>query len=316
MTHLASGAPFWPENPILTGQRLRYPFGVDLLTAVFVQLGASLPVLLVVMGLAGSALTALVLRRWGGALAVLGFVFSGGLAGFQVLWTGARRGLPVGRGVEEPLPRPVRAAAGLPPRAAGGSPPPVVVAPEAAARRDRPSALGGRPGLGRAASRPPAHVPLRFASRRGLGARCEARGGRVARAGVGLCPGGVVGLAGDRRLPGGVARGLEAGLGDRRAEPARLPARQLRPLPAPGARGPRGRGARAPARGAPGAGPEPRGLRGSLLRAPRAVGVGQHEGHALVLRGGARADRLARAGPCRAAVAGARSPWASSSRVR
>ena len=86
--HLAGGAPFWPENPILAGERLRYPFGVDLLTAIFVQLGVSLPVLLVVMGLLGAALTALALRRWGGALAVAGFVFAGGLAGFQLLWTG------------------------------------------------------------------------------------------------------------------------------------------------------------------------------------------------------------------------------------
>ncbi len=46
-------------------ERLRYPFGVDLLTAVFVQLGASLPVLLPVMGLAGAALAALALRRVG-----------------------------------------------------------------------------------------------------------------------------------------------------------------------------------------------------------------------------------------------------------
>jgi hypothetical protein len=61
---------------------------VDLLTAVFVQLGASLPVLLAAMGLCGAALAALALRRWGGALAVAGFVFSGGLAGFQLLWTG------------------------------------------------------------------------------------------------------------------------------------------------------------------------------------------------------------------------------------
>ena len=86
--HLAGGASFWPENPILAGERLRYPFGVDLLTAIFVQLGASLPVLLVAMGLLGAALAALALRRWGGALAVAGFVFAGGLAGFQLLWTG------------------------------------------------------------------------------------------------------------------------------------------------------------------------------------------------------------------------------------
>ena len=88
VSQLAGGAPFWPENPILTGERLRYPFGVDLLSAVFVQLGASLPAVLAVMGLAGAALAALALRRWGGPLAVAGFLFAGGLAGFQVLATG------------------------------------------------------------------------------------------------------------------------------------------------------------------------------------------------------------------------------------
>jgi len=88
VTHLAEGAPFWPENPILAGERLRYPLGVDLLTAVFVQLGAGLPALLPILGLAGAALAVLGLRRWGGALAVSGFLFSGGLSGLQVLWTG------------------------------------------------------------------------------------------------------------------------------------------------------------------------------------------------------------------------------------
>ncbi len=40
------------------------------------------------MGLVGAALTALALRRWGGAFAVAGLLFAGGLAGFQILWTG------------------------------------------------------------------------------------------------------------------------------------------------------------------------------------------------------------------------------------
>jgi hypothetical protein len=88
VSHLASGASFWPENPILAGERLRYPFGVDLLTAVFVQLGVGMPVVLVGVGLCGAVLAALALRRWGGALAVAGFLFSGGLVGFKVLLTG------------------------------------------------------------------------------------------------------------------------------------------------------------------------------------------------------------------------------------
>jgi hypothetical protein len=88
VNHLASGASFWPANPILSGERLKYPFGVDFLTAIFVQLGASVPAVLVVVGLCGALLAGLALRRWGGALAVAGFAFSGGLAGFKVLVTG------------------------------------------------------------------------------------------------------------------------------------------------------------------------------------------------------------------------------------
>jgi hypothetical protein len=85
---VANGAPFWPANPILTGERLRYPFGIDLLTSALLDLGIGMRALLPVMGLAGAAATAVALRRWGGALAVSGLLFAGGLAGFQVLWTG------------------------------------------------------------------------------------------------------------------------------------------------------------------------------------------------------------------------------------
>jgi len=85
---LARGAPFWPENPIASGERLRYPFGVDLLTSLLVVLGAGMRTLLPLLGLAGAAAAALALRAWGGPLAVAGFLFSGGLVGFQVLWSG------------------------------------------------------------------------------------------------------------------------------------------------------------------------------------------------------------------------------------
>jgi len=86
--HLAGGAPFWPESPIAVGERLRYPLGVDLLTALLVVVGVGARVVWPLLGLAGAAAAALALRRWGGALAVAGFLFSGGLAGFQLLGTG------------------------------------------------------------------------------------------------------------------------------------------------------------------------------------------------------------------------------------
>jgi hypothetical protein len=85
---LASGARFWPENPILTHARLRYPIGVDLLTAAVVSLGPGLPLVLKAIGLVGSLLAALALRRWGGAFAVAGFLFCGGLVGIPSLVSG------------------------------------------------------------------------------------------------------------------------------------------------------------------------------------------------------------------------------------
>ncbi len=91
--YLANGAAFWPENPIATGERLRYPFGVDLLTALFVQLGVSLPVLLVTMGVAASALAGAALHGWGRGLAVAAFLFSGGLAALRPLAGGLFAGL-------------------------------------------------------------------------------------------------------------------------------------------------------------------------------------------------------------------------------
>jgi hypothetical protein len=86
--HFAAGAPFWPDNPIAVGERLQYPLGVDFLTALLVVVGVGSRVVWPLLGLAGSAAAALALRRWGGALAVAGFLFSGGLAGLQLLWTG------------------------------------------------------------------------------------------------------------------------------------------------------------------------------------------------------------------------------------
>ena len=85
---MAGGASFWPQDPVFAGVRLRYPLGVDLLSAVLVQVGVALPAVLRLSGLAGAALTALALRRWGGAFAVAGFLCAGGLAGFLVFRTG------------------------------------------------------------------------------------------------------------------------------------------------------------------------------------------------------------------------------------
>jgi hypothetical protein len=91
--YFAHGAPFWPENPIFTGQRLRYPFGIDLFTALLASLRIPLPGLLEVMGLVASVLALVTLLRWGRGFAVGAFLFSGGLAGLGA-WPGPGAGGP------------------------------------------------------------------------------------------------------------------------------------------------------------------------------------------------------------------------------
>jgi hypothetical protein len=93
VSYLARAAPFWPDNPIAAGERLRYPFGVDLVTALFAQLGAGVPLLFRVMGVLGAALAAHALYLWGRGFAVAAFLFSGG-------WLGLR--LEAGAGLLEP----------------------------------------------------------------------------------------------------------------------------------------------------------------------------------------------------------------------
>jgi hypothetical protein len=82
---LARGAPFWPENPIFTGERLHYPIGVDLVTALLVQVGIPLRAALAVFGLLGCALLGLALHAWGRGFAVAAFLFSGGLVGVEAV---------------------------------------------------------------------------------------------------------------------------------------------------------------------------------------------------------------------------------------
>lgn len=83
--YFANGASFWPENPIFTGRRLQYPMGIDLFTALFVQLGVTQATALRLVGLAAAALLVPALRRWGGGFALAAFLFSGGL-GASVEW--------------------------------------------------------------------------------------------------------------------------------------------------------------------------------------------------------------------------------------
>ena len=91
LTHIqffANGVRLWPSNPIYVGsEHLRYPAGIDLFNALLLKTGISLIPGLVWVGLLASVATFYAFYRWGGAFAVAGFLFNGGIAGFQFLKT-------------------------------------------------------------------------------------------------------------------------------------------------------------------------------------------------------------------------------------
>src|ERR1700694_1733121 len=81
--NFASGVALWPENPIYVFSKLRYPVGIDLFNALLVCLDIDVIRGLVWVGLLASAALCYALYRWGGTFTIAGFLFNGGLAGFQ-----------------------------------------------------------------------------------------------------------------------------------------------------------------------------------------------------------------------------------------
>src|SRR6266581_543340 len=79
----ANGVPLWPDNPIYVFSKLRYPAGIDLFNALLSLVHVDLITGLVWVGLVASAATFYGFYRWGGSFAVAGFLFNGGIAGFQ-----------------------------------------------------------------------------------------------------------------------------------------------------------------------------------------------------------------------------------------
>jgi len=86
--YLANGTPLWPTNPIFSAEPLHYPFGVDFFNALLTAVNVPFIQGLVWVGLLGAAATGVMLWRWGGAFALAGFLFAGGIAGFQIFDTG------------------------------------------------------------------------------------------------------------------------------------------------------------------------------------------------------------------------------------
>src|SRR5437763_5954567 len=87
ITHInffANGVRLWPSNPIYTfSEHLRYPAGIDFFNALLLKANVDLIPGLVWVGLLASIGTCYALYRWGGGFAIAGFLFNGGLAGFQ-----------------------------------------------------------------------------------------------------------------------------------------------------------------------------------------------------------------------------------------
>jgi len=83
--YFANGARFWPENPLLAGEMLNYPFGMDLFAALFLRIGLPIDTVLSVTGFIMGLATLAALLYWGGGFTVAGFLFSGGIAGFAWL---------------------------------------------------------------------------------------------------------------------------------------------------------------------------------------------------------------------------------------
>src|ERR1041385_5918327 len=85
--NFANGVALWPDSPIFALSKLRYLAGIDLFNALLSLVHIDLLVGLVWVGLLASLATFWGFFRWGGTFAVAGFLFNGGIAGFQFFKT-------------------------------------------------------------------------------------------------------------------------------------------------------------------------------------------------------------------------------------
>src|SRR5438477_7664282 len=83
----ANGVALWPDSPLYVYSKLRYPAGIDLFNAIFTNLGFDLRHQLASTGLIASAATFYALYRWSGTFGIAGFLFNGGLIGYQFFRT-------------------------------------------------------------------------------------------------------------------------------------------------------------------------------------------------------------------------------------
>ena len=85
--NFANGVALWPDNPIYVFSKLRYPAGMDLFNSLLCLVPVDLTRGLVWTGLIASLATFYAFFRWAGTFGVAGFLFNGGIAGFQLFRT-------------------------------------------------------------------------------------------------------------------------------------------------------------------------------------------------------------------------------------
>jgi len=87
INNFANGVALWPDNPIYVFSTLRYPAGMDLFNALLCLVHIDLIRGLVWTGLIASLATFYTFFRWAGTFGVAGFLFNGGIVGFQFFKT-------------------------------------------------------------------------------------------------------------------------------------------------------------------------------------------------------------------------------------
>jgi len=85
--NFVSGIALWPDNPIYVFSKLRYPAGMDLFNALLCLVHLDLTRGLVWAGLVASLATFYAFFRWAGTFGIAGFLFNGGIVGFEFFKT-------------------------------------------------------------------------------------------------------------------------------------------------------------------------------------------------------------------------------------
>ena len=85
--YFASGANFWPANPLFPQLSLNYPFGMDLYNAVLDSLGIPLRLHLFLVGFVLSLVTLVFLFQWSGIWGILSLFLGGGIASLDFFKT-------------------------------------------------------------------------------------------------------------------------------------------------------------------------------------------------------------------------------------